>query len=49
MRGPKRRGSARAWRATGGAIAQWDYLNPDFPMDLAKATLAEAKADQKYW
>jgi alpha-galactosidase len=35
--------------ATGGAIAQWDYLNPDFPMDLAKATLAEAKADQKYW
>ncbi|MBM3474043.1 MAG: hypothetical protein FJX75_12310 [Armatimonadetes bacterium] len=35
--------------ATGGAIAQWDYLNPDFPMNLAKATLAEAKANQKYW
>jgi alpha-galactosidase len=35
--------------ATGGAIAQWDYLNPAFPMDLAKATLAEAKANQKYW
>ncbi|MBM3497247.1 MAG: hypothetical protein FJX74_01130 [Armatimonadetes bacterium] len=35
--------------ATGGAIAQWDYLSPDFPLPLAKATLAEAKANQKYW
>jgi len=35
--------------ATGGAICQWDYLAPDFPMDLAKATLAEAKENQTYW
>ncbi|MGQ9732618.1 MAG: NPCBM/NEW2 domain-containing protein [Candidatus Zipacnadales bacterium] len=35
--------------ATGGAIAQWAYLDPDFPRELAKATLAEAKANQKYW
>jgi alpha-galactosidase len=35
--------------ATGGAISQFDYLNPAFPMRLAKATMAEAKDDQKYW
>ena len=35
--------------ATGGAIAQWDYLNPEFAMDLAKATIAEVKAGQAYW
>jgi len=35
--------------ATGGAISQFDYLNPDFPMRLAKATMAEAKDEQKYW
>jgi alpha-galactosidase len=35
--------------ATAGAICQWDYLAPDFPLDLAKATLAEAKENQKYW
>lgn len=35
--------------ATVGAVSQWDYLNPKFPMTLAKATMAEAKANQKYW
>jgi alpha-galactosidase len=35
--------------ATGGAIAQWDYLNPQFPLALAQGTLAEAKENQKYW
>jgi alpha-galactosidase len=35
--------------ATGGAVCQWDYLNPAFPMDLAKATIAEIRANQPYW
>lgn len=35
--------------ATAGAICQWDYLNPTFPMDLAKATMAEAKENATYW
>lgn len=35
--------------ATGGAICQWAYLDDSFPMDLAKATIAEAKENQKYW
>lgn len=38
------RGSASA-----GSICQWDYMNKDFPMDLAKATIVEAKENQKYW
>ncbi|MCL5097978.1 MAG: alpha-galactosidase [Candidatus Omnitrophica bacterium] len=35
--------------ATAGLICQLDYMNPSFPMDLAKASIAEVKADQKYW
>jgi alpha-galactosidase len=35
--------------ATGGAICQFDYLNPSFPMDLAKASIAEARENAKYW
>lgn len=35
--------------ATGGAIAQWDYMAPDFPADLARETLAEARANAPYW
>jgi len=35
--------------ATGGAICQWDYLDPNFPVELAKATMAEAKENAKYW
>ena len=35
--------------ATAGAICQWDYMNKDFPMELAKATIAEVKENQKYW
>lgn len=35
--------------ATGGAICQFDYLNPDFSYDNAYAALAEAKEDSKYW
>jgi alpha-galactosidase len=35
--------------ATTGAICQFDYLNPQFPMDQAKAALAEVREDRKYW
>jgi alpha-galactosidase len=35
--------------STAGAICQWDYLSQDFPIRLARATMAETKADQKYW
>jgi alpha-galactosidase len=35
--------------ATGGAISQFDYLNPEFPIQLAQATIAEAKENQKFW
>ncbi len=35
--------------ATGGAICQWDYLNPEFPMDLAARTMAEARQNAGYW
>ena len=35
--------------ATAGAISQWDFLNPDFPKEQARATLAEVKENQKYW
>jgi alpha-galactosidase len=35
--------------ATGGAITQFDYLNENFPLDQARAALAEIKDNQKYW
>ena len=35
--------------ATMGAALQFDYLAPAFPMALAKASIAEAKANRKYW
>lgn len=35
--------------ATAGAISQWDYRAADFPLALAQATMAEAKANAKYW
>jgi alpha-galactosidase len=35
--------------ATGGAIVQFDFLNPEFPQDQGKAALDEAKQNQKYW
>ncbi len=35
--------------ATGGSITQFDYLNDQFPMDQARAALAEIKDNQKYW
>ena len=35
--------------ATGGLICQFDYLNEKFPMEQAKAALAEVKENQKYW
>jgi len=35
--------------ATGGAISQWDFLSPDFPLEPARATMAEAKANGPYW
>ena len=35
--------------ATGGAICQFDYLNPAFPLALARATLEEAKESCPFW
>jgi alpha-galactosidase len=35
--------------ATGGAIAQWDFLNPDFPQDEARAALIEARANRPFF
>jgi alpha-galactosidase len=35
--------------ATGGVIVQFDYMAAGFPMALAKASIAEAKENQKYW
>jgi alpha-galactosidase len=35
--------------ATGGAICDWDYLNPDFPMALGRVAIAEAKENQRFW
>ncbi|NLE59263.1 MAG: alpha-galactosidase, partial [Planctomycetes bacterium] len=35
--------------ATAGAILEWGYLEDGFPIPLAKATVAEAKENQKYW
>ena len=35
--------------ATIGVALQFDYLAPGFPMAIAKASIAEAKANQKYW
>ncbi len=34
---------------TGGLLAQFAYLDPDFPMDHAKALIAEAHAIGPYW
>jgi len=35
--------------ATGGAICQFAYLDGDFPVDLAGATVAEARENAKFW
>jgi alpha-galactosidase len=35
--------------ATGGLLCQMDYLADGFPMDRARALIAEAKERQKYW
>jgi len=35
--------------ATLGAIPQFDYMTEGFPMEVAKASIAEAKENQKYW
>jgi alpha-galactosidase len=35
--------------ATGGAICDWDYLNPDFPMAVGQVAIAEAKENQRFW
>jgi alpha-galactosidase len=34
---------------TAGVIGQFDYLNEKFPMDEARAALAEVKANCKFW
>ncbi|MGQ9589883.1 MAG: NPCBM/NEW2 domain-containing protein [Planctomycetota bacterium] len=35
--------------ATAGAIAQWDYLNPEFPVDEARAAAAEARENAQFF
>ncbi|HOX39523.1 MAG TPA: alpha-galactosidase [Candidatus Brocadiia bacterium] len=35
--------------ATAGILCQWGYLDADFPVELGKKTLAEAKANRRYW
>jgi len=35
--------------ATGGAITQFDYLNPQFPLEKARAALQEVKRNQPFW
>ena len=35
--------------ATGGVITQFDYLNDAFDTDAARAAIAEAKENRKYW
>ena len=35
--------------STGGLLCQFDYFNPDFPVERAKQLIDEAKANQKYW
>jgi alpha-galactosidase len=35
--------------ASGGAICQFDFLNPSFSIPKAREALAEVKACQKYW
>lgn len=35
--------------ATAGLICQFDYLDPRFPKNLAKASIAEAKENQRFW
>ena len=35
--------------ATGGFCGEWDILNKSFPMDAARASIAEIKANRKYW
>jgi len=35
--------------ATAGLICQFDYLAADFPVTTARAAVAEAKENQKYW
>jgi alpha-galactosidase len=35
--------------ATAGAICQFDYLAPDFPLQQAKVAVKEVRENQKYW
>jgi len=35
--------------ATAGLLCEWDYRDPAFPLAEAKAALAEAKENAKYW
>ncbi|MBN1441698.1 MAG: NPCBM/NEW2 domain-containing protein [Planctomycetes bacterium] len=35
--------------ATTGAIAQWDYLDPAFSLEDARAAAAEARENSKFW
>lgn len=34
---------------TAGLICEWGYLEPEFPVETAKAAVEEAKENQKYW
>lgn len=35
--------------SSAGVVCQWDYLNEQFPLDQARASLAEARENQKFW
>jgi alpha-galactosidase len=35
--------------ATSGFCGEWDILNRSFPLDQARASIAEIKANRKYW
>jgi alpha-galactosidase len=35
--------------ATAGFCAEWDILDPKFPLDKAKAAIAEIQENRKYW
>ncbi|MEK7414868.1 MAG: alpha-galactosidase [Planctomycetota bacterium] len=35
--------------ATSGYCGEWDFINPAFPVDLAKLCFAEVRANRPYW
>ena len=35
--------------ASAGVACQWDYLSEQFPVEMARAAVAEARENQKFW